>query len=118
MFTLLLPLLILAPPPPPDCTTQLRLPVPSVLKTYALVPIDSDNYSYNKWALVDDQGKTYKTLTGKSTLNGNTIEGGYVDIDRTKQRIFGMDDLKMDTSNLKETVSKGLAEFFTNNKSW
>ena len=38
MFTLLLPLLILAPPPPPDCTTQLRLPVPSVLKTYALVP--------------------------------------------------------------------------------
>ena len=87
-------------------------------KTYALVPIDSDNYSYNKWALVDDQGKTYKTLTGKSTLNGNTIEGGYVDIDRTKQRIFGMDDLKMDTSNLKETVSKGLAEFFTNNKSW
>jgi hypothetical protein len=87
-------------------------------KTYALVPIDSDNYSYNKWALVDDQGKTYKTLTGKSTLNGNTIEGGYVDIDRTKQRIFGMDDLKMDTSNLKETVSKGLAEFFINNKSW
>jgi hypothetical protein len=87
-------------------------------KTYALVPIDSDNYSYNKWALVDDQGKTYKTLTGKSTLNGNTIEGGYVDIDRTKQRIFGMDDLKMDTSDLKENVSKDLAGFFTNNKSW
>ena len=38
MFTLLLPLLILDPPPPPDCATQLKVPAPSVLNTYAFVP--------------------------------------------------------------------------------
>ena len=33
-----MPLLIEAPPPPPDCATQVKLPAPSVLRTYPLVP--------------------------------------------------------------------------------
>ena len=86
---------------------------------YALLPVDKERSTlYPKWVLSDDKGKIVKTLSGKSTLNNNSIEGGYADVERSYQRVYGMNDLKMVESDLKETISKDLTQFFTQKKSW
>jgi len=87
--------------------------------TYALLPIDQERSTlYPKWVLSDVNGKIVKNLSGKSTLNGNSIEGGYADVERSYQRVYGMNDLKIVDSNLKETISKDLTKFFVKKTSW
>lgn len=86
---------------------------------YALLPVDKERSTlYPKWVLSDDKGKIVKNLSGKSTLNNNSIEGGYADVERSYQRVYGMNDLKMVEGDLKETISKDLTKFFTQKKSW
>ena len=88
-------------------------------KTYALLPLDKDKSTlYYKWVLSDENGKIVKNLSGKSTLNGNSIEGGYADVESSYQRVYGMNDLKIDSSEVKENISKDLTKFFTLKKSW
>jgi hypothetical protein len=64
-------------------------------KKYVLLPKDTNNYQYDSWALMDEQGKTIKdNIPGSTELNGQPLYLGYPDESTDFNRIYDIKDLK------------------------
>jgi len=64
-------------------------------KKYVLLPKDTNNYQYDSWALMDEQGKTVKdNIPGSTELNGQPLYLGYPDESTDFNRIYDIKDLK------------------------
>lgn len=65
-------------------------------KSYVLVPKNNNDYSYNDWVIMDENGKELKNnISGESTLAGTTLTAGYPDSSDGFNRIYDLKDLKI-----------------------
>lgn len=83
-------------------------------KTYALLPKDNKDFTYDKWTLVDLNGKVVKdNISGDATLGDNTLITGYPSDNEKINRIYSIKDLKGADKKLKEIkVNNPVPEFY------
>jgi len=66
-------------------------------KSYALLPKDNKDFTYDKWVLMDVNGKVIKdNISGDATLGDNTLITGYPSDNEKINRIYDIKDLKGD----------------------
>lgn len=82
---------------------------------YVLLPKNNKDFTYDKWVLMDTNGKVIKdNISGDATLGENTLITGYPSDNEKINRIYSMKDLKGDKKDVKEIKVNNPNQGFTN----